>query len=202
MFETGDAFANPATGLGRKAVISMLSKTAEYALRAAVCLAQDGQPIYSAQILASITKVPRRYLHKVVQDLVAGGLVKSQPGPGGGYSLAKPATKVTILDVINAVAPIERITHCPLGLPSHTSLCPLHKQLDDVYASTQNVLGKVTLDQVVRSSSGIVPLCDVRVIDGKPTQETAAAPAKPSGRPSGKTPAKTPRKKRNTKSSA
>lgn len=141
----------------------MLSKTAEYALRAAVCLAQGSRPTQSANVLATLTKVPRRYLHKVVQDLVTAGLVRSQPGPGGGYTLAKPADEVSILDVVNAVAPIERITHCPLGLTSHTSLCPLHRQLDDVYAATQEALGKVSLAQVVQSSSKIVPLCEVSV---------------------------------------
>lgn len=141
----------------------MLSKTAEYALRAAVCLAQTHQPTCSAHVLATLTKVPRRYLHKVVQDMVTGGLVRSQPGPGGGYTLSRSADDITILDVVNTVAPIERITHCPLGLTTHTTLCPLHKQLDDVYASTQKALSNVTLGQVVRSSSKVVPLCEVGV---------------------------------------
>ena len=61
----------------------MLSKTAEYALRVAVCLAQSPDTPAAADELAEVTKIPRRYLHKVVQDLARGGLVRSQPGPGG-----------------------------------------------------------------------------------------------------------------------
>jgi Rrf2 family transcriptional regulator, nitric oxide-sensitive transcriptional repressor len=139
----------------------MLSKTAEYALRAAVWLAQSPDEPASADHLAVVTKVPRRYLHKVVQDLVHTGLVRSQPGPGGGYALARRPEKITILDVVNAVAPLERIRHCPLGLPSHTKLCPLHKELDRVYAHAEEALSRVTLAQLVRSSSKIVPLCEV-----------------------------------------
>jgi Rrf2 family nitric oxide-sensitive transcriptional repressor len=139
----------------------MLSKTAEYALRTAVWLASSPNDASSADVLAEVTKVPRRYLHKVVQDLVRAGLVRSQPGPGGGYSLALPVDNITILDVVNAVAPLERIKHCPLGLPSHTRLCPLHKELDRMYASAEDALRRVTLGQLVRSSSKIVPLCDV-----------------------------------------
>jgi Rrf2 family protein len=139
----------------------MLSKTAEYALRAAAWLAQEpGEPA-SADRLAEVTKVPRRYLHKVLQDLTRAKLVRSQPGPGGGYSLARPPEKVTILDVVTATSPLERIRHCPLGLPSHTRLCPLHKELDRVYASAEEALGRVTLAQLMRSSSAIMPLCDV-----------------------------------------
>jgi Rrf2 family nitric oxide-sensitive transcriptional repressor len=139
----------------------MLSKTAEYALRAAVWLAQTPGESASADHLAKVTKVPRRYLHKVLQDLSRSGLVHSQPGPGGGYSLSGPPEKTTILDVVSATAPPERIRHCPLGLPSHTKLCPLHKELDRVYATAEEALSRVTLAQLLRSSSRIIPLCDV-----------------------------------------
>ena len=139
----------------------MLSKTAEYALRAAVWLANDPQASCAADQLAEVTKVPRRYLHKVLQDLVRAELVRSQSGPRGGYALARDPAKITILDVVNATDPLERIRHCPLGLPSHTRLCPLHKELDNVYASAEKALANVTLQQLVRSSNKIVPLCDV-----------------------------------------
>ena len=140
----------------------MLSKTAEYALRVAVCLAQSPDNLAAADDLAEVTKIPRRYLHKVVQDLVRAQLVRSQPGPGGGYSIARAPKNITILDVVNAVAPLERIRHCPLGLASHTRLCPLHRELDKVYADTEKAFARVTLDQLVRSTSAIVPLCEVK----------------------------------------
>jgi Rrf2 family transcriptional regulator, nitric oxide-sensitive transcriptional repressor len=139
----------------------VLPKTAEYALRAAVWLARAPEQTESADSLAERTQVPRRYLNKVLQDLARAELVRSQSGPGGGYALAKAPAKITILDVVNAVAPLERIRHCPLGLPSHTRLCPLHKELDAVYAATEKSLAKVTLAQLLRSTSQIVPLCDV-----------------------------------------
>jgi Rrf2 family protein len=141
----------------------MLSKTAEYALRAAVWLAKSVDESISADQLAEVTKVPRRYLHKVLQDLIHAGLVRSQPGPGGGYSFIPAPDEVTILDVVNAVAPLSRITHCPLGLPSHTKLCPLHKELDRVYESAEEGLKRVTLGQVLRSSNKIIPLCDIAI---------------------------------------
>jgi Rrf2 family protein len=139
----------------------MLSKTAEYALRTVACLAVDAGQAESADRLCEQTKVPRRYLHKVLQDLVHAELVRSRSGPGGGYSLARPADDITILDVVNAVAPLERIRHCPLGLVSHTSLCPLHRELDRAYAATEEAFARVTIGQVLRSESAVIPLCDV-----------------------------------------
>ena len=139
----------------------MLSKTAEYALRTVTCLAHDSEQTESADRLAKQTKVPRRYLNTVLQDLVRAELVRSRSGPGGGYALARSADEITILDVVNAVAPLERIRHCPLGLTSHTSLCPLHKELDRAYAANEAAFARVTIAQVLRSTSKIVPLCEV-----------------------------------------
>lgn len=139
----------------------MLPKTAEYALRTVACLAGDPEHAASADHLAEQTKVPRRYLHTVLQDLARGGLVRSRSGPGGGYTLARAADSITILDVVNAVAPLERIRHCPLGLPSHTRLCPLHKELDRAYAATEAAFARVTIGELLRSTSTIIPLCDV-----------------------------------------
>ncbi|MFO0977404.1 MAG: Rrf2 family transcriptional regulator [Planctomycetaceae bacterium] len=138
----------------------MLPKTAEYALRAVACLAQDPDTPKSADVLAAETQVPRRYLYKVLQDLSAAELVASRSGPGGGYMLSGDAETVSILDVINAVSPLERIRHCPLGLPSHTTLCPLHKELDRAYAATEAAFAGVTIGQLLKSRPGPVPLCD------------------------------------------
>lgn len=139
----------------------MLPKTAEYALRAVVWLASKPDQTESADRLAEATKVPRRYLHKVLQDLVRAKLARSQPGPHGGYTLARSPDAITILDVVNAVAPLERIRSCPLGLPSHTRLCPLHRELDNVYAASEKALASVAIARLLRSTSPIVPLCEV-----------------------------------------
>lgn len=139
----------------------MISKTAEYALRAITILAGQPESPASADSLAKKTKVPRRYLTRVMQDLAAAGLVNSRSGPGGGYVLAKAIDELTILDVISAVAPLERITSCPLGLASHTSLCPLHAELDRAYAATEAAFSAVTIKQLLESTNPIVPLCEI-----------------------------------------
>jgi len=139
----------------------MLSKTAEYALRAILCLAGRPDQPKSADALAKKTQVPRSYLTRVLQDLTAAGLVQSRPGPGGGYELAGDPGEVTILDVVNAVSPLERIRHCPLGITSHTKLCPLHHELDRAYAATESAFRGVTLKNLIESTSPIIPLCEV-----------------------------------------
>lgn len=139
----------------------MLPKTAEYALRATVWLARTPNKAQSADQLAEAVRVPRRYLHKVLQDLIRGRLLRSQSGPGGGYKLNRAPEAISILDVVNAVAPLERIRACPLGLESHTSLCPLHNELDKAFAKVEEAFARVTVSQLVNQPSKIPPLCEI-----------------------------------------
>ncbi len=141
----------------------MLTQTTEYARRAYTLLAtQDayGKTPSSADEIAAATQIPRRYLPRVMQNLTAEGLVESRCGVQGGYVLARSAEAITILDVVNAVEPIKRICNCPLNLQSHTSLCPLHAELDHAYEVTEQVFANVTIGGLLKSTNPIIPLVD------------------------------------------
>jgi Rrf2 family protein len=139
----------------------MFSKTVEYALRAVVCLAQHSPAARTTEQIATATKVPAAYLAKVLQDLGAAGLVRSQRGVGGGVSLRKPPEEVNLLEVVNAVDPIRRIKNCPLDLAAHgVKLCPLHKRLDNALASVEKAFRETTLAEVLAEPTTSVPLCD------------------------------------------
>ena len=99
----------------------MFSQTVEYALRAVVHLAMKSpQPQKTAEI-AEATQVPPAYLSKVLQGLKEKGVVRLQRGIGGGVALAHQPDQLTILDIVNAVDPIKRITTCPL-VSRHSTL--------------------------------------------------------------------------------
>ena len=120
----------------------MFSQTSEYALRAMVQLAFAGEAGCSTDDLAEKTKVPRAYLSKVLQGLRSSGLVKSKRGAGGGICLIKPSSEITILAVINAVEPLQRIRSCPLRLQSHeVRLCP-HSKVDEALALIEHSLAR------------------------------------------------------------
>jgi Rrf2 family protein len=104
--------------------------------------------------------VPPAYLSKVLQGLSRAGVVHSQRGLRGGFTLAKPADELTLLEVVNGVEPIRRIRTCPLDLASHgANLCPLHRRLDQVIAGVEETLASTTLAQVLSEPSRSVPLC-------------------------------------------
>ena len=138
----------------------MISPTAEYALRAVVAIAQSGGDAVVTPTIAEITKVPPGYLSKVLQTLRKAGLVHSKRGLGGGFTLARSAENMTVLEVVNAVEPIKRIHHCPLGIDSHgTTLCPLHKRLDDASELVEQSFASTTIAELLSAPGRSAPLC-------------------------------------------
>jgi Rrf2 family protein len=139
----------------------MISRTAEYALRAIVCLgANAGTPLTTEQV-AEQTRVPAGYLSKVLQALGRAGLVASRRGLHGGFTLGRAPDAISVLTVINAVDPIQRIRHCPLGLKSHgTRLCPLHHRLDSAAEMVEQAFGETTLAELLADPNQSRPLCE------------------------------------------
>ncbi len=139
----------------------MISQTAEYALRAIVFLAMTPGNAFTTQQISLNTKVPAAYLSKVLQSLVKAKLVQSQRGLGGGFILTKTPEQINILEVLDAVDPIQRIRSCPLGLKAHgTNLCALHKKLDDATAIIEKSFEETTIAEILARPTKSIPLCE------------------------------------------
>ena len=145
----------------------MISQSAEYSLRAALCLAAAGSALTTQQI-ADRARIPAGYLAKILQILGRAGLVTSQRGLNGGFNLAIAPDTLTLLDIVSAVEPSRRITECPLGNPDHAlNLCPLHRRLDAAAAGVERMLRETTVADVMAESLG-APLCKHETTEGCP----------------------------------
>src|ERR1700749_1731751 len=58
---------------------------------------------FTAAMIARDCKFPPRFLYRVLRRLVDAGLLLGTSGPAGGYSLPKPAAKITLLEIVSAV---------------------------------------------------------------------------------------------------
>ena len=145
----------------------MFSQTIEYALRAMMHLASlpPGATVNSEDIAAA-TKVPQRYLSKVLRDLVLAELITSQRGPRGGFCLRGTPAEVSMLDVVNAVDPIARLQGCPLGNPSHSKLCALHQRIDNALDLIENAFRSTSLELVLRDLNTGPSRCQALLIPG------------------------------------
>jgi Rrf2 family protein len=84
--------------------VMQISRKIDYALRAVIYLAvrSDRRPCSVAEIAAR-EGVPKKFLEKIIQDLIHHGLVRSTRGAQGGYTLARAPESVTFKDVIEAI---------------------------------------------------------------------------------------------------
>lgn len=84
--------------------VMQISRRVDYGLRAVIYLSnQDPQRSCCLAEIAGQQGIPRKFLEKIIQDLIRSGLVRSKRGPDGGYALARSPSEVTFQEVIEAL---------------------------------------------------------------------------------------------------
>ena len=109
---------------------TFLTQTAEYALRAMAWLATESpdSPV-RARDLSEGSGIPSHYLSKVLRRLVMAGLLTSQKGLGGGFSLSRPPSEIFFAEILKAIDAYPPRDRCAFGWGACDALhpCPLHE---------------------------------------------------------------------------
>jgi Rrf2 family protein len=125
-----------------------LTKKADYALMAMKHLAEhpDGGAC-SAKDVADSYGIPVEALAKILQRLVKAGLLQSQHGTKGGYTLARNARTITAFEVIRAIDGPLFITSCITvrGECDQSERCTIREPLRRVNDSIEQVLRRITI---------------------------------------------------------
>jgi Rrf2 family protein len=105
----------------------ILSRTAEYALRALLVLARHGtsRPL-TADAIAEMTGTPANYLGKTLYALMKAGILRSTRGPSGGFALAADPATLTISQIVDVFSEPLGAPRCLLG----TGLCDSSRPCD------------------------------------------------------------------------
>lgn len=132
----------------------MVSKTARYALHASLEMALAGDEPVTVASVATKYGLPQTALAKVFQQLVRAGLAIGTRGVGGGYRLSRPASAISVLDVIASFEPPRGLRRCLVsGKPDGACPVPgcglrnLFDEADDLLRST---FGSVSLTTLLR----------------------------------------------------
>jgi Rrf2 family protein len=90
-----------------------MSEGVEWALHCCLtlCWIETDRPAPSAK-LAAVFDLPAPYLNKRLQALVRAGILVSTPGVHGGFLLARPPEKITLMDVVTAIEGAEPAFRC------------------------------------------------------------------------------------------
>jgi len=130
----------------------MLTLTSEYALRAMICLARqpEGQPV-SGQCVAEQAAIPRKYLSKILGDLVRAGVLEGSRGRNGGFKLSRAPQTIRLHEVLAPFEPVlANRRPCPFGnmACSDQDPCAGHDRWKTVREAYQRFLSETTIHDV------------------------------------------------------
>jgi len=132
-----------------------ISAKADYAVRAmAELAAAEGHGPVKAEHISQSQGIPPKFLLNILNELKRAGIVRSQRGAEGGYQLARPASQITVADVIRAVeGPLASVHE---SRPEEIEYRGPAESLRDVWiavrASLRAVLEKVTIADLASGS--------------------------------------------------
>lgn len=123
------------------------SNACDYAIRAAVHLADNPEALVALKDITREESIPAPFVGKLLQALVRADILQSVRGPRGGYALAHPPDQITLLMVVKAIDGTKALDRCVVGLGecSADMPCPLHDAFVPVRASIRACLEQTTL---------------------------------------------------------
>jgi Rrf2 family protein len=131
-----------------------ITRQADYAIRAILFLAENDPGLRaSTSQIAEQKHIPPSFLAKIISQLSIAGLIHTSRGARGGVSLAKPASEISIMEVVEAIdGPIAlnqctftNLTNCPFG-----DSCPVHEMWVDAQQHLVTKLKSTTFQDFIK----------------------------------------------------
>jgi len=133
---------------GRTPGFVHISEAANLALHALMLLAAEPERSLRVRQVCEVIPASASHLAKVLQRLARAGLVSSSRGPQGGFTLARPAGTVTLLEIYRAVEGPPPAHTCLLGRKKCAPECVLGELVSRTNAEIEGRLGKTRLTDV------------------------------------------------------
>ncbi len=132
-----------------------MSRSTAYAIGAVLQLANapPGQPVPCSR-LAKTGEMPERFLLQILRTLVNHGILKSTRGVDGGYSLTRPLSEITLLQMFEAAEGPLTPTLPPLDSLPEASQARLLKVLEGISAETCQRLAAVKMSDLAATRTG------------------------------------------------
>lgn len=132
-----------------------LTRKGEYAIRAMLYLSrQPAGRLSLVEEIAESAGIPRSFLSKILQHFTRVGLVASFRGMGGGFSLARDPSRITLLEVVEAIEGPVLPNRCLTGEGTceRDGACRVHEVWRKVRNETVAILAGVTIGELAGSS--------------------------------------------------
>ncbi|MBO0735308.1 MAG: SUF system Fe-S cluster assembly regulator [Alphaproteobacteria bacterium] len=135
----------------------ILSKLADYGVIIATHLAAFPARQVNATTLAAETRLPQATVAKVLKALAHAGLVSAARGATGGYRLARPATAISVAEVVAAIDGDIGLTQCSVHVEdcARTTYCPTRPHWSAINRAVGEALSAVSLDAMLTPAAFI-----------------------------------------------
>jgi Rrf2 family protein len=158
-----------------------LTKKTDYALIALSHLAKNEDAVISARTLAKISGIPFSILTNIMKELAHASIVKSERGPHGGYTLARPSDAISLHELITTIEGPFQFVQCMLTDSEEskrscelTASCPIRTPAYKIHQHFRRFLENVSLAEIVteNGSSDAASQVDVLTNEHKLTALT------------------------------
>lgn len=130
-----------------------LSNTSQYAIRVLTYIANlNDNKLCSAKELSQMLDIPYKFLTKIMTQLVKAEFIISVQGREGGYKLAKPASNISVMDILSEFNEQINNQQCLLGIGmcDGKNRCSLHDQ----WAEPKKLIKKMFENSTLESIKG------------------------------------------------
>lgn len=130
-----------------------ITKQADYAVRAMVYLANlEPEKRAATSQIAEVKKIPPSFLAKIISQLSINGLINTSRGAHGGVMLSRPANRISLLEVVEAIDGPISLNECAIHPDAceNSADCPMNEIWSEAQTDLVNKLRATTFDTFVR----------------------------------------------------
>jgi len=128
-----------------------ITRATEYAVRCVLHLAQEPpERVVPRREIAAAREIPEQFLGKIAQRLARAGILRILQGARGGYQLAVPADKLSLLEVVEAAEGSLVLNKCVMNpkICSRTCICAAHRVWSEARRQLRATLAGVTFAEL------------------------------------------------------
>lgn len=132
--------------------MKLITRDTDYALRALCFIAANKERVVSAAELVKELKMPRPFLRKLLQALHKKGILNAYKGQGGGFSLKRPASRISLVDLMEVFQGPLRLNEClfkKLACPN-VRACMVKKKIDKIEEYAARELKSIKLASLIK----------------------------------------------------
>jgi len=127
--------------------MKLITRDTDYAVRALCFIADRAEEMVSVDDLVEGLKMPRPFLRKILQLLNKNGILRSYKGQGGGFKIAVPVARISIVDLIEIFQGALKINECFFKKRRcpNINICKLRKKIGGIEKNVLAELKSITI---------------------------------------------------------